>query len=267
MIEAISAWAAARADVHAALLVGSQARAEVPADRWSDIDIVLFVDDPSAYAADAGWVADLGRPLLTFLEPTAVGGFVERRVLYDSGQDVDFALLPAAAIEHIAEAPESAQVLGRGHRVLVDKVGLELSPPPHSLSPPTEADFVQLTNDFWYHAVLAMRKLRRGEVWVAKQSCDGYLKALTVDLLAWNTRAADPATDTWHRGRFLERWADEASLRELRDAYAAYDAGSVERAIWSTVELFERLEHQCADRLGFARPVPDDEVRLLLRAV
>jgi len=114
LLVAVAAWARQRTDVDAAAVIGSHARALVPADRWSDIDIVLVVDDPVTYVADAGWLAVFGRPLLTFTEPTAVGGFVERRVLFDTGQDVDFALVPSAAVEQIADHPDAAAVFGRG---------------------------------------------------------------------------------------------------------------------------------------------------------
>jgi aminoglycoside 6-adenylyltransferase len=271
LLAAVAAWARQRPDVHAAFVVGSHARAEVPADRWSDIDIVFLVDDPTAYTADTGWLATFGRPLLTFVEPTAVGGFIEQRVLFDSGQDVDFALLPLIELEQIASSPDIAAVLGRGLRVLVDKRGLERAlrrdGTPAAPAPPSAATFAQLTHDFWYHALWAAKKLRRGEVWIAKQSCDCYLKALMVRLLAWHAQAADREIDTWHGGRFLERWADRQALQDLRDTYANYDADDVARALWATVNLFERLEHECAERLDLALTVPHHDIREHLRAV
>ena len=69
---AIADWAQERDDVRAVLVVGSRARAETPADKWSDLDVVLFVDDPERLATDASWVAEFGAPVLTFLEPTGV---------------------------------------------------------------------------------------------------------------------------------------------------------------------------------------------------
>ena len=160
----------------------------------------------------------------------------------------------------------SAAVLKRGFRVLVDKLGLETAlrrgasaPLPRAL--PTPAAFAQLTHDFWYHALWAAKKLRRGEVWIAKQSCDCYLKALLVRLLAWHAQAADPQVDTWHEGRFLERWADRQALEDLRRACARYDAADVVRALWATVDLFERLERECAQRIGLVPSVPHQDIR------
>jgi aminoglycoside 6-adenylyltransferase len=271
LLAAVATWARQRHDIYAALVVGSHARVEVPADRWSDIDIVLMVDNPMAYAADGSWLAAFGRPLLTFTEPTAVGGFIERRVLFDTGQDVDFVLLPASTASQTTTHPEVAQVLGRGFRVLVDKLNLDqtLPPigPPMRPAEPDAAALRHLAHDFWYHALWTAKKLQRGEVWVAKQSCDCYLKTLLVRLLAWHTQASDPQVDTWHEGRFLERWADKAILLDLRSTFASYDAIDVARALWATVNLFERLERECAEHLGLELAVAHDEIREHLRAV
>src|SRR5690348_3214570 len=171
LADAVAAWAADRPGVRAAFLVGSQARTDVPADRYSDHDFVLVVDDPRPYLEDPGWLSAFGRPLLTFLEPTAVGGFTERRVLFDSGQDADFSLIPASAAA-LLNHEAVGTVFGRGFRVLADRAGLaaqvRTEAPPPSRSP---SDYAQLTNDFWYHAILAAKKLRRGELFVAKQTC------------------------------------------------------------------------------------------------
>jgi hypothetical protein len=50
--------------------------------------------------------------LLTLLEPTTVGGFKERRVLFQDGLEVDFSILPST----IAKAPPAeADAVQRGH--------------------------------------------------------------------------------------------------------------------------------------------------------
>ena len=48
-------WAQQRDDLRAALLVGSRARTDRPADAWSDFDIVLVTTDPERYVADGAW--------------------------------------------------------------------------------------------------------------------------------------------------------------------------------------------------------------------
>ncbi|HSG14300.1 MAG TPA: aminoglycoside 6-adenylyltransferase, partial [Gaiellaceae bacterium] len=251
---AVAEWASERPDVRAAVVVGSQARAGAPADRHSDLDILLVVDDPEALLADAAWVAGFGDPVLTFLEGTALGGVLERRVLYEDGQDVDFAVVPAGGLGRLVSDPGAAGVLRRGFRVLHDDVGFEglaaALPEPVPAGPPDAAGLRELASDFWYHALWTARKLRRGEVYTAIDCLDGYMKARLVTLMGWHARAVDPSLDTWHGGRFLERWADPGALAALEAAYARYDLRDVARALWETIDLFQGLEEETATRLG-----------------
>jgi aminoglycoside 6-adenylyltransferase len=223
--------------VHAAVLVGSQARTDTPADEYSDADVVLFVDDPAPYLESAAWLEAFGTPLLTFIEGTATGGQLERWVLFESGLDVDFALVSTTAIPQLLSDRETAGAIARGFRILYDELDLAgrfAGVEPHSSMP----DLDRLSHDVWYHLLLAAKKLRRGEIYYAKQMCDCYLKSRVVRLL--HLRYPSP----WHDGRFLERWAPAKALLELRESFASYDESAVETAVLATAALFARLERE-----------------------
>lgn len=265
LVAAVSDWAAAQDDVKAAILLGSQVRADVPADRWSDLDLLLVVEDPAPFLEDATWVATFGEPILTFLEPTAVGGRVERRVLYSDGQDVDFAIVSVADLPQLVADPAVAGVVRRGYRGLYDDVGFgdvaAAIPDPPPPAAPTQHELTELASDFWYHALWTAKKLRRGEVFTAISCLDGYMKARLVTLMGWHARAVDPAVDTWHGGRFLERWADPGALSALESAYARYDLRDVARALWETIDLFQGLEEETARRLGLVVELDHADLR------
>lgn len=234
-------------------MVGSRARSDTPADDFSDWDIVLFVRDPAPLLENEGWLERFGSPRLCFVEPTAVGDQWEQRVLYADGSDVDFAIVPLEFLDH----PAVGAVAWRGARMLLDKDGeLErrlVDSPFEASPPPEERTFRNVSADFWYHAVWGARKLRRGELFVAQGCIDGHLKWLLLRMLEWHARAKDPEKDTWHRGRFLERWADPAVVEALPSAYGAYDEASLARALAATMDLFERVETETAELLGLPR--------------
>ena len=56
----IPLWAAARDDLRAVIQVGSRARRDHPADRYSDADYLLLVNDQAPYLTDTAWTADFG---------------------------------------------------------------------------------------------------------------------------------------------------------------------------------------------------------------
>jgi aminoglycoside 6-adenylyltransferase len=262
-LEEVVAWAQDDIGVRGVVLLGSQARTDTPADALSDVDLAVFVDDPARYLDDGSWVRRFGEPLLSFLESTAIGGFVERRVLFASGREVDFSIL-AVAIAKIPP-PEARAVLARGFRVLYDdKAGLgEFTPLDVEAAPPTQAQLDQLSHDFWYHLLWAAKKLRRGELLLAKQVCDCYLTGRLVELARWRAHGRD----TWHELRFFERWAGDDVVEAVAKTFARYEAGDVARALHATAELFGRLEDHAVKRFGLSAPVDRSEILRRLDAL
>ncbi len=268
LIERFVAWAQDRPDIHAALVLGSRARNDHPADEWSDLDIVVIVADPTPYLASADWLANCGEVWVTFLEATAAGGGMERRALFAGGLDVDFAILPYAQVEEMTRLglpPAVVEIFRRGVRVLLDRNGLitrdftRLPPLTAPITSLTAAAFRETAHDFWYHAVWTAKKLRRGELWTAKTCCDGVMKGLLLKALEAHARAASGGQrDTWHDGRFLEEWADPRAVAALAATFADYDQASVWRALTATMALFRWLTQETAGLLGFPYPATAD---------
>jgi aminoglycoside 6-adenylyltransferase len=164
-------------------------------------------------------------------------------------------------------SPEVAAVLRRGFRLVLDKddlqsllIGGVLPTRLLSAPLPTQEEFLALCHDFLYHAVWAAKKLRRGELWIAKSCADGYMKQLLLGMIEWHAHSERGWDhDTWHGGRFLEEWADPGALDGLREAFAYYEEADVRRALLATMDLFRRIGRQTAARLGFAYPEETDE--------
>jgi aminoglycoside 6-adenylyltransferase len=255
-LDQVADWAGTHADLRGVILVGSQARTNTPADGLSDIDLALFVENPGRYLRDPDWVHSFGEPLLTFLEPTAVEGFEERRVLFRDGLEVDFSILPAAIAKE--PPPEAEAVLARGFSIVYDDIGLVVPEPagPTLAPPPSQAQLDQMSNDFWYHLLWGAKKLRRGELLLAKQVCDCYLADRLVQLVRW--RAGDQ--DTSHGYRFFERWAGDGTPEALGATFARYDAEDIGRALHAKGELFGELEHDVAQRFRLVEPVDRGEI-------
>ncbi len=264
LIDSITHWAGIEEGVRAAMIIGSRARTDHPADEWSDLDVVLFVRDPELYIKSEHWAAAIAPVWLTFIERTGDGRAWERRVLYAGGLDVDFALNPADWLTYMADNGLdniAADIVRRGTRILVDKEGLLVRlqkqpvPPTASFRQPTEAEFQQLVNDFWYHTQWTAKHLRRGELWWAKGGCDWHLKTLVQQMLEWHAHATKGvAHDTWMRGRFLEEWADPRAVAQLPTVFAHYNSQSIARALRGTMRLFHWLAQETAQRWGYSYP-------------
>ena len=254
IVERFRTWANEEPAVRAALIVGSQARAVAPADQWSDLDLVVFHTDPEQFLTSTAWFHRFGTVVLSTVERTAILNSRERRVLYSDGRDVDFAVFPSAAMAFMLQSPEALGVLGKGCEVLLDKDGnfgqlpaLLEGRPPDLPRLPSEGDFQSCVADFWYHVLWAAKKLRRGEVWLAKMVCDGYLKQLLIPMIEWQAIARrGHKVDVWRDGRFLDRWAPEDVRAHLPATFAQYNQKDLARALDETARLFSRQARDVA---------------------
>jgi len=267
-------WAESQEDIRLVFVLGSRARRDHPADEWSDLDLAVCARNIRPYLEQDDWIRMIGKPWLTFLEATGDGRSLERRVLFEGGLDVDFALIPMELILGLGQGsvPEDiADLFHRGVRVLLDKdhrlpeperLAIAWQPPPL----PQTSEFLEVVNDFWYHSLWTAKHLRRGELWWAKSGCDEHLKHLLRRMLEWQARLLQgPDHDPWLRGRFLEEWVDPRALPALKDTFAHYDAADIWRALFATMDVFDWVSLETAQKLGVA--LPKEEIGQTVRLV
>jgi len=267
-------WANTRSDIRGAIIVGSRARVDHPADEWADLDVIVITMDPEYYLATNDWLENIGSPLLTFVEPTAAGDEMERRVLFEGMLDVDFSIIPKEKVQQLVQVgippqikAQIANVFGRGMFVLLDKDGTiaqlqgfisatEMS----THRRPSQQKFLEVVNDFIYHSVWTTIKLCRGELWTAKECSDAYMKRLLLQMIEWHASAIRGWNyDTWFKGRFLEEWADPMVLKGLQNSFAQYNEEDIKRGLLATIDLFRRTAMETAERLGYSYPIEADE--------
>jgi aminoglycoside 6-adenylyltransferase len=267
LIERFLSWAQNEENLRFAVIIGSQARTDRPADAYSDLDLMMLLRDPQPLLDSPAWLEQIGEPWLTFIECTGDNLGWERRALFAPGLDVDFAIFPLEMGQALAsgDLPAGAlDVFRRGYRILLDKEnlaqpltrlfeGLQQTDLPLA-HPPSQAEFLQVVNDFWYHVLWSARHLKRGELWWGKSCVDGYLKALLLRMLEWHTWATRPGLDTWLRGRFLEQWAGPRAVLALQSCYAHYHRQDTWCALFATRDLFDWTSHEVALKWGFAYP-------------
>ncbi len=258
IIERFVGWAQTEDAIRGAVVIGSRARKDHPADEWADLDIVIWTSGLERYLEERSWVDKLGEPWITFSEPAPDPRLRELRVLFAGGWDVDFAFMAAAEHGGLDDLRDLADLaFGRGTRILLDRDGLvagivaamRAPAPPR---PPDAAALDEVVSDFWYHAVWTAKHLRRGELWWAKSACDIRLKHLLLVALEWDAAAA--GRDPWFRGRFLEEWADQEVVGRLSSAFARYGEDDLWAALAVTMDLFSRVGRRLATRLGLAYP-------------
>jgi aminoglycoside 6-adenylyltransferase len=120
---------------------------------------------------------------------------------------------------------------------------------------PTEDEYLNLVNDFWYHTVWTIKKLLRGELWAAKFCADGYMKQKLLWMLTFHAHVRNGWNyNTWHNGRFIDFWADGQAMSEMKFAFARYEKDDIARALMMTMDIFRRIALEVSEETGYRYP-------------
>lgn len=257
-----TAWAKAEKDIQAAVIIGSRARTDAPADQWSDLDIIFLTDKPDQFIHSESWLNQIHPYSITFLEKTAVGNGMERRVMFSPHLDVDFVILTPEHFSGMLQVKEVQQVFKNGYQVLFDKTdvtsGIKV---PDDLSQaravPSKEHYDQLVQDFWYHVVWVSKKMLRGELWVAKECLDSNLKYLLRTMAEWHAIAVMDQSP-WHNGRFIEKWGDPRLVSSFSRIFAKYDRKDMLQAMKESTDIFRLLATETGTALRYPYPEKGD---------
>lgn len=256
-------WALTRDDIRAVLVVGSRVRTEQPADALSDLDLILLTTDTSHYSDDRSWLEIFGKVLLSAMD-TLDDGAPEWIAVYEGVIKGDFTFVQVGEADSLADQiPHMPfqNVLARGLRVLVDKYpqakAIEVTR--RSFKLPNADLFEQAVANFWITATRVAKFIQRGDLWRAITMLYCKMCFYLVTMLEWHAHVLHGADyDTWYDGRFLEAWVDTDTHASLPNLFARYDATELQMALQHMVDLFRRLAHVVAHKLGYDYPEAAD---------
>jgi aminoglycoside 6-adenylyltransferase len=266
---AIRAWARCQPLVEVILVVGSRARQDHPADRFSDLDLILFSTQADLYESDQAWLEEIGETWGVVKSKTGLGD-VEWLVLFSGGFKADFVLVKVSLTSQspgewrtcLAESPYDF-VLARGARLLYARADPELqiqlaiseSPSPPSL--PTNGEFRQQLTRGYLALYQASKMAQRSENFPAQRALQCDFRQVLVTFLAWQaiTSARYPV---FAGDRHLTEWADLSTLKTF-DALLKAAAFTPLHTIPPLLEYFRSLAGEVGDRSGILYPGPEDD--------
>lgn len=260
-------WAEDDDGIRALVLTSTRARQDGSADDLSDYDVIVAVRDAQAFVARKGWVAARGRPLVGWGDESELLGqkTIFRGVVYPDGVRLDFTIWPASLLARVSAnaLPDDLDV---GYRVLLDKDGAtstwgEPTFRAHIPPKPTQVEYEELVDEFWWDTTYVAKALWRGELAFAKFVLEYDAKQVALRrVLEWRIELDhDWGLRPGAYGRGLERRLPDDVVTELHATYVG--AGTEENwdALFRTTALFRRVATEVAEALGYRYPLEADE--------
>ncbi|MCD9617971.1 AadS family aminoglycoside 6-adenylyltransferase [Chryseobacterium gleum] len=277
-LEQIIHWAENNPDIRAVLLTSSLVNPYAPVDDFSDLDVELVFENRSSYESGNEWVRLFGEPISMIEEDDRVfeGKHAMKMVLYKDHVKVDFKLYQVSEfIEEIKEEilPEDWDV---GYKVLIDKDDLtkNMKPPTYQsimIQKPTEKEFQQLMNDFWWDTTYVAKSLKRGDIFYAKFMSENILRTdYLVPLIEWYIAGNHDWNNitTNKHGRLFKKYLSVDLWSKVGKTFSGSDIEENWKALFEWTDLVHELGTSLAVKLNFTYPQNlEDNIRNYLKEV
>lgn len=263
MFDLILATAQEDGRIRAVMLNGSRANPNAPQDFFQDFDIIYFVTDPAPFTRNLEWIRRFGELMILQLPDDMADPPPDNQVSYAylmqfaDGNRIDLTIFPLDKLDHLE--PESQTI------ILLDKDGvLPQYPPPSDRDylpqPPTQKQFDDCCNEFWWVNPYVAKGLWRREIPYAKAMLDEYVREQLMKMLKWYVGVQTKfAKSTGKSGKYLQQYLEPELWELLLLTYSDAEVEHTWQALFAMGQLFRRTACYVAQHFGYTYPQPDDE--------
>lgn len=248
-------WAFASENIRAIVVNGSRSDPSRTPDALSDYDAAVIVRDLDPILNDF-WIHRFGKIMVRWPlqpQPTSSPDWVTQLVLFEDGVRIDF--------QFTTPDVQELERAGPFHCVLLDRERLTESIqgraiPGTPIRPPTEHEFADRINAFWWDIPYVAKALTRGEVDYARYVMEGDLRFNKLHpLLRWHvgvSRGWD--TDIGIFGRWLPHHLEPGLWRVYLTTFSGADVEDQWRAMFAMMEFVDLIGNRIARNLRLSYP-------------
>lgn len=245
--------------IRAVILNGSRANPNAKRDVFQDYDIVYFVQQLGTFTENHDWIDVFGeRVILQLPDEMNLPGYENDSekvvfaylMLFKDGNRIDLTLFPLDKLEtHYVFDSLSIMLLDK------DSIFGEIptaSEADYLIRKPTEKEFRDVCNEFWWVSTYVAKGLQRGEIVYAKDFLGNQVRKMFMKMIEWRVGAEnDFAVNFGANGKFLARYVDAAFYAKILQTYADAEPENIWNSLFLMAEIFEDTAVEIAARLGF----------------
>ena len=263
MYDLILSYARNDENIRAVVLNGSRASPNAPRDIFQDYDIACLVNDISPYMKNPkipplfGDILILQEPENMQDPPSENVGTYAYLMQFMDGNRIDLGFLP---LDRLEEWTKDSQTI-----VLLDKDGILANIPPSSdadylAKKPTDKQFQDCCNEFWWVTPYVAKALWRDELTNAKHIQDVYIRDQLMKMLVWYFGIkTNFEKSPGKQGKYIKHSVESELWIEFEKTYSNADFEKVWEALFTMGSLFRQLAKAVAAEFGFQYPQQDDD--------
>ena len=250
-------------NIRAVIMNGSRVNPNVSRDIFQDFDIIYVVRDVSPYINNTTWIKQFGE-LMILQMPDLMGDPSSEKnpvfsylMQFKDGNRIDLKLFPISRMKELYS--DSLSVL------LLDKTGIiERFPTPDEKAylpqPPTNKEFGDCCNEFWWVCTYVAKGLWRGQITYAKCMFDQVVREELIKMINWQI-----GIDTRFQknpglyGKYFKKYLNPDHWQMFLDTYSDADIDHTWQALITICDLFREIANKVADHFGFHYPKDEDD--------
>ena len=248
--------------IRAVILNGSRANPNAPKDIFQDFDIACLVKDMNLYMRNANIPPYFGE-ILILQEPENMGepspediGRYAYLMQFMDGNRIDLSFHAPEKWKFVTSDSQSIVLLDK------DNALGELSPASdvdYWATKPTNKQFQDCCNEFWWMNPYVAKGLWRGEFTYAKWMMEVVQEQL-MDMLTWYFGIkTDFKKSPGKQGKYIRAYVEPDIWAELERTYSDANVENNWESLFTADSLFRRVAKVVAGQFGFQYPQQDDD--------
>ncbi|NWG07750.1 MAG: aminoglycoside 6-adenylyltransferase [Chloroflexi bacterium] len=264
ILDLILDFARKDSNIRAVVMNGSRANPNASKDIFQDFDVACLVKDVKPYIKNRGIPSQFGEILILqepedMQEPSPGNGETYAYLMqFKDGSRIDLSF-------HSPEIYKSV-VADSLTVVLLDKDGLLRHVPLSSDKDylpklPTDKQFQDCCNEFWWVSPYVAKGLWRGELTYARHMMDMVIREeQLMKMLTWYFGAKTGFKKSPGKlGKYIKADIEAEIWTELENVYCDADFENIWRSLFTAGSLFRRLAKAVAVHFGYQYPQRDDD--------
>jgi len=241
--------------IRAVLLNGSRANPNAARDIFQDFDIVYIVTKIDSFLKNHSWIDIFGERLILQLPEEMTIGDKDNYsfhylMRFKDGNRIDLTLFPSDKLE--TQYKRDSLTIP-----LLDKDNFfENLPPPgdsdYLIKRPTEKEFTDCCNEFWWVSTYVAKGLWRKEITYAKEMLEIPVRSMFLKVIEWHIGVKKEFSVSFGKaGRNMKHYIPPDLYDKILATYPDGSVSNIWNSLFLMIEIFSKLARKIAQAMNF----------------
>ncbi|MEC0901281.1 MULTISPECIES: aminoglycoside 6-adenylyltransferase [Bacillus] len=250
--------------IRAVIMNGSRVNPNVKKDCFQDFDIIYAVKDIRSFTSNHNWIHRFGEIMIVqmpeemSLIPADEDGKFPYLMQFMDGNRIDLTLAPVELINNFVRQDSLS-------KLLLDKDNCMEGFPPASdkdylIKKPTEKEFLDCCNEFWWCSTNVAKGLWREELSYVKGMLDGPVRDMLIVMLEWHIgMKTDFIVNAGKFGKHFEKYIEKDMWVQFKRTFSNAEYENIWESFFDMGNLFREVANEIANAYGYPYPQGDDD--------